>query len=120
MCSHHFCERSATVLARHESACVIQPIFDSVAEPLGMKRRFGDRWTRNFLRCVGLKYRATSSGTKKTTDSKLLDTHVRDGVRSAPILHHQYGRDGREALGPGTPWLGETKAGHLTISTVVT
>ena len=56
---------------------------------------------------------------------------LRDGVRSAPILHHQHGRDGREALGPGAPWLGETEAGrvrfigaadkrNLTISTVVT
>ena len=26
------------------------------------------------------------------------------------VLHHQHGRDGREALGPGTPRLGETEA----------
>ena len=57
---------------------------------------------------------------------------LRDGVRSAPILHHQHGRDGSEALGPGAAWLGETEAGrtggfisaadkrNLTISTVVT
>ena len=37
---------------------------------------------------------------------------LRDGVRSAPFLHHQHGRDGREALGPGAAWLGETKVGQ--------
>ena len=55
-----------------------------------------------------------------------------DGVRSAHFLHHQHGRNGHEALGPGAAWLGETEAGrtggfisaadmrNLTISTVVT
>ena len=31
---------------------------------------------RHFLRCAGFKYRVASGGTKKTTDPKLLDTHV--------------------------------------------
>ena len=37
---------------------------------------------------------------------------LRDGVQCAPILHREHGRDGREALGPGAPRLGETEAGR--------
>ena len=53
----------------------------------------------------------------------------RDGVQSAPFLHHQHGRDCSEAFGPGAPWLGENRRvrfigaedrRNLTISTVVT
>ena len=29
---------------------------------------------------------------------------------NAPFLHHQHGRDGPEALGPGAAWLGDTEA----------
>ena len=58
------------------SACVMQPIFNRVAEQHGMTRRFGHRWIYHFLRCAGFKYRVASGGSKKTTDPKLLDTHV--------------------------------------------
>ena len=58
------------------SASVMQPIFDRVADQHGMARRFGKRWIRHFLRCAGFKYRVASGGTKKTTDPKLVDTHV--------------------------------------------
>ena len=53
------------------SASVMQPIFNRVAEQHGMTRRFS-----HILRCAGFKYRAASGGHKKTTDPKLLDTHV--------------------------------------------
>ena len=37
---------------------------------------------------------------------------LRDGVRCAPFLHHEHGRDGSEAPGPWAAWLGETEAGR--------
>ena len=58
------------------SASVMQPIFNRVADQHGMARKFGKRWIRHFLRCAGFRYRAASGGTKKTTDPKLLDTHM--------------------------------------------
>ena len=77
---------------------------------------------RHFLRSAGFKYRVASDGIKKTTDPELLDTHVdklrfaldvlRDGVQRAPTLHHEHGRDVREALGLGAAWVGETEAGR--------
>ena len=54
----------------------MQPIFNRVAEQHGVTRRFGKRWICHFLRCVSFKYRVASGGTKKTTDPKLVDTHV--------------------------------------------
>ena len=58
------------------SASVMQPILNRVTEQHGMTRRFGIKWIRHFLRCAGFKYRVASGGTKKTTDPKLLDTHM--------------------------------------------
>ena len=140
-----FCQRSTTVLARQASRfprCVMQLIFDRVAEQHGMTRRFGKRGgSATSSAARGFKYRA--GWTKKTTDPKLLDTHV-DKLRLRlmhnvteynvqPSCIHEHGRDGREVLGLGAAWLGETEAGrtgalligaadkrNLTISTVVT
>ena len=107
-----------------------------------MTRRFGKRWIRHFLRCAGFEYRVPSGGTKKTTDPKLLDTHV-DKLRlrliyyvteynvhtsciinmdetSAKILglgHRGWARpkqDGR------VRFIGSANKRNLTISTVVT
>ena len=64
------------------SACVMQPLFNRVAEQHVMTRRFGIHWIRHFLCCACFK-----AGTKKTTDPKLLDTHV------DKLMHHvtEYG-----------------------------
>ena len=41
-----------------------------------MTRRFSIKWIRHFLRCAGFTYRVALGGIKKTTDPKLLDTHM--------------------------------------------
>ena len=53
-------------------ACVMRLIFNRVAEQHGMTRRFGIKW----IHCAGFKYRFASGEHKKTTDPKLVDTHV--------------------------------------------
>ena len=80
------------------SASVMQPIFNRVAEQHGMTRRFGIKWIRHFLRCAGLKYRVALGGTKKTTDPKLLRFMY---YVTEYGVHHEHGRDSREALGLG-------------------
>ena len=72
-----------------------------------MKRRFGDRCTRHFLRCAGFKYRAASGGTKKATDPKLVDTHV-DKLRLR-LVFYATDETAVKLLGLA-PWLGETEA----------
>ena len=79
MCSFPFCKRCVTRVGEAGvpiSASVVQQIFNRVAEQYGMTRRFSDKWIRHFLRSAGFKYRVASDGIKKTTDPKLLDTHV--------------------------------------------
>ena len=91
------------------SASVMWPIFNRVAEQHGTTRRFGNRWIRHFFPSAGFKYRVASGGTKKAVGHArgqapiALDV-LRDGVQLAPILHHEHGRDGREALGPVAAW----------------
>ena len=58
------------------SASVMQPIFNRVADQHGMARRFSKHWIRHFLRCAGFRYRVASGGIKKTTDPKLVESHV--------------------------------------------
>ena len=58
------------------SASVMQPIFNRVADQHGMARRFSKHWIYHFLRCAGFKYRVASGGIKKTTDPKLMESHV--------------------------------------------
>ena len=124
------------------SACVIKPIFNRVAEQHGMTRRFGKWWIRHFLRCAGIKHRAASSGTKKKTDPKLVDTHV-DKLRLR-LMHYvtEYGvhpsciinmdETAAKLLGLGhrgsarprqdgrVRFIGAADKRNLTISTVVT
>ena len=103
------------------SASVMQPVFNRVAEQHGMTRRFSDKWIRHFLRSAGFKYRVASRRDSENEGPQAvghahgqapiaLDV-LRDGVQSAPFLHHQHGRDDRKVLGPGAAWLGETEAG---------
>ena len=77
-----------------------------------MTRRFGKRWICNFLRCAGFKYRVRirrdpENDGPQTVGHALgqgpiaLDA-LRNGVRSAPFLHHQHGRDSHEALAIST------------------
>ena len=95
------------------SARVMQPIFNRVAEQHGMTRSFGIRWTRHFFRCAGFKYRENDGpqAVGHARGQAPIAIHVlRDGVQRPPLLHHQHGRDGREALGPEAPRLSETEA----------
>ena len=58
------------------SASVMQPIFNRVAEQHGITRRFGNRWTRHFLRCAGYRYRSASGAIKTAKDPTLVDVHI--------------------------------------------
>ena len=91
MRSFPFCEDRVGEAGVPFSACVMQPIFNRVADQHGMSRRFGHRWIYHFLRCAGFRYRVASGETKKTTDPKQVDTHV-DKLRLR-LMHYvtEYG-----------------------------
>ena len=104
------------------SASVMQPIFNRVAEQHGMTRRFGIALDPPLppLRRLQVSRRVrrdqeddgSQAGGHARGQAPIALDVLRDGVRSAPFLHHEHGRDGREALGPGAPRLGETEAGR--------
>ena len=99
-------------------------------------------WIRHFLRCAGFKYRAASGVTKKTTDPKLVDTHV-DKLRlrlmyyvteygvhpsyimnmdetAAKLLRLGYRGWARRKQDGRVRFIGATDKRNITISTVVT
>ena len=89
------------------SASVMQPIFNRVAEQLPLRRLQGSRRVRRAQEDGG----PQAVGHARGQAPIALDV-LRNGVRNAPFLHHEHGRDGREALGPGASRLGETEAGR--------